>query len=506
MVMTRTLRKQEGARRSKSNLHDRDFASMVEQMPVNVMVCDLDTFKITYVNESTKQTLRKLDHLLPVSADAIVGTCIDVFHKAPEHQRRLLRDPTNLPYQTHIKLGDETLDLLVTAIFDNKGRYVAPMLTWDIVTEALEHEQATQRLNAMVDQMPINVMMCDKDSLEITYVNQTSITTLAGLESLLPCKAADLLGQNIDIFHKNPAHQRAILADPSNLPHHARIKLGPETLNLQVSAIKDASGSYVGPMLSWSVISKQVGVADDFEQNVKGVVETVSSAATEMQASSEAMAATAEETASQASTVASAAEELSSSIQEISRQLSTATQITTEGVQQAKRSNDLVMGLSEAAEKVGEIVNLINDIAAQTNLLALNATIEAARAGDAGKGFAVVASEVKNLATQTAKATEEISSQINGIQTATGDAVKALQTIGNTIEQINEISTTIASAVTEQGAATEEVTRNVSGVHQSSSESGKAASEVLGAAGELAQQSEFLRGQVDEFLVEVRAM
>ncbi|MDP6951934.1 MAG: methyl-accepting chemotaxis protein [Alphaproteobacteria bacterium] len=358
----------------------------------------------------------------------------------------------------------------------------------------------------MVSQMPINVMMCDKDSLEINYVNQTSITTLSALESLLPCKAANLLGQNIDIFHKNPSHQRALLADPSNLPHHARIKLGPETLNLQVSAINDASGNYIGPMLSWSVVTKQVGVADDFEQNVKGVVETVSSAATEMQASSEAMAATAEKTASQASTVASAAEELSSSIQEISRQLASATAITTEGVQQAKRSNELVMGLSEAAEKVGEIVNLINDIAAQTNLLALNATIEAARAGDAGKGFAVVASEVKNLATQTAKATDEISSQINGIQNATGDAVKALQTIGTTIEQINEISTTIASAVTEQGAATEEVTRNVSGVHQSSSESGKAASEVLGGAGELAQQSEFLRGQVDEFLVEVRAM
>lgn len=490
----------------KGSLKSADFVSMVELMPVNVMVCDLDTFEIVYVNESTRNTLGELEHVLPVTADSIVGTCIDVFHKAPEHQRNLLRDPNNLPHKAQIEVGGEVLDLLVTAIYDKNGKYVAPMLTWSIVTKAVEHERASQQLHAMVDQMPINVMMCDKDTLEITYVNKTSVDTLSGLEDLLPCKADELMGQCIDIFHKHPEHQRQLLADPSNLPHNAKIKLGPETLDLRVSAINDANGNYVGPMVSWSVATKQVQIADDFENGVKGVVEAVSAAATEMQGSSEAMASTAEETSSQASTVASAAEQLAASIQEISRQVSSAAQITSEGVEQARKSNELISGLSNAADKVGEIVGLITDIAAQTNLLALNATIEAARAGDAGKGFAVVASEVKSLASQTASATEEIATQIGGIQSATGDAVTAIEGIGGTIEQINEISTAIASAVEEQGAATDEVTRSVSGVHEASAESGKSANEVLSAAGELAQQAEFLRSKVNDFLVEVRAM
>ena len=274
-------------------------------------------------------------------------------------------------------------------------------------------------------------------------------------------------------------------------------------------------------------------LADDFEASIRGVVNTVSSASTELQVTAQAMSATAEQTNQQASavaaaseqastnvqTVATAGEELSASITEISRQVSQSSEMTQQAVEQAERTNVQIRSLAEAAQKIGDVVKLINDIAGQTNLLALNATIEAARAGEAGKGFAVVASEVKSLANQTAKATEEISSKIAEMQSATGDSVQAIHSISETISSINEIATTIASAIEEQGAATQEISRNVQqaakgtqevssnigGVTQAASDTGSAATQVLSSASELAQQGELLREKVDNFIATVRA-
>ncbi len=266
-----------------------------------------------------------------------------------------------------------------------------------------------------------------------------------------------------------------------------------------------------------------------FEAAIGQVVHTVATAAAGMQTTSGSMTATADRTSRQATavaaaseqassnvqTVASAAEELSSSVTEISRQVAQSAQIAARAASDAERTNAQVKGLAEAAQKIGEVVKLINDIASQTNLLALNATIEAARAGEAGKGFAVVASEVKNLANETAKATEEITGQINGVQQATLDAVSAIQAIGQTIAEINEIAATIAAAVEEQGAATQEIARNVqqaaagtqdiAGVSEAASSTGAAAGQVLSAAGELTDQSEILRRKVESFLAEIKA-
>ena len=274
-------------------------------------------------------------------------------------------------------------------------------------------------------------------------------------------------------------------------------------------------------------------LASGFEASVMGIVENVSSSATQMRGSAESMSATAEETSRQSSavaaaseqaannvqTVAAATEELTTSVGEITRQVAQSSDLAQQAVEESEQMNSEVKGLNDAAQKIGEVVELINDIASQTNLLALNATIEAARAGDAGKGFAVVASEVKGLASQTAKATEEISSQISEMQGATDSAVKVIEKIGERIKQIAEIANTIASAVEEQASSTTEIAGNVqevakgtkevnetiTGVSTAASETGQSASQVLEAAGELSKQSDNLRSEVENFLSEVRA-
>ncbi len=273
--------------------------------------------------------------------------------------------------------------------------------------------------------------------------------------------------------------------------------------------------------------------ADEFEQSVKGVVSTVSAAATEMQSNAQSMAAISEETSRQATavaaateqassnvhTVASAAEELNASIAEINRQIGDSVRVASECVRQAEGTSEVMHNLDKAAENIGNVVKLIEDIAGQVNLLALNATIEAARAGEAGRGFAVVATEVKNLANQAANAAQDITNQIGDVQTQTKNAVEAIVGITETIKKVNEISTTIASAVEEQGAATREITRNVqqasqgtdevsrniSGVTKAAHEAGASSSQVLSAANQLSRESETLRSIVDGFIAKIRA-
>ncbi len=269
-----------------------------------------------------------------------------------------------------------------------------------------------------------------------------------------------------------------------------------------------------------------------FDQSVSGALQQLASASTELKGTAQSMSTTAETTtqrataaaaaSEQASTnvqsVAGATEELASTITEISRQVAESTRIAGQAVEDASRTNAAMQGLAETAQKIGDVVKLINDIAGQTNLLALNATIEAARAGEAGKGFAVVASEVKSLATQTAKATEDIAAQVKAIQNATGESVRAIEGITGTISRINEIATTIASAVEEEGAATKEIARNIQqaatgttevssnivGVTQAASDTGSAAALVETAASSLAAQGDQLRSEVDRFLADLR--
>ena len=274
-------------------------------------------------------------------------------------------------------------------------------------------------------------------------------------------------------------------------------------------------------------------LASRFESGVGSVVGAVGSAAGELRSTAQSMAATAEESTRQtaavaaaseeatqsAQAVAAAIEELNASISEISQQVNESARVAGEAVDQANTTNSEVQSLAEAAQKIGDVVRLISEIAAQTNLLALNATIEAARAGEAGRGFAVVASEVKALATQTSKATDEISAQVGAIQNATKASVDSIQGISSTIGRVSEIASAIAAAVEEQGAATLEIARNVAdaargtgevsqniaGVNDAARETGLAASRVVESAADLSRNGEDLKTQVDAFLREVRA-
>jgi hypothetical protein len=356
------------------------------------------------------------------------------------------------------------------------------------------------RTHSMMEQAPINVMFAGPD-MKISYANPACFKTLKAVEHLLPIKAEQIIGQSIDIFHKNPAHQRKLLSDPNNLPHDAQIQLGQETIHLSISPVFEAAGKYLGAMVTWEVITAKLKLERDVRDaaardqakaeemmhilsQVNTNAQTLGSSAEELTAVSTQMAANAEETSAQANvvsaaseqvsknvqTVATGVEEMNSAIREIAKNASDSARVAEKAVSDAQAANTMIAKLGESSAEIGKVIKVITSIAEQTNLLALNATIEAARAGEAGKGFAVVANEVKELAKETAKATDDISHKIEAIQADTSGAIASIRLIGDVIAQINDISNTIASAVEEQTATAAEMSRNVSEAAKGTSE------------------------------------
>lgn len=331
------------------------------------------------------------------------------------------------------------------------------MLVWATMRSVQTSEEEGTRSKQMLEGLQTNILLANLDG-EITYMNPASEKTLKQIEKLLPVPVEQILGGSYDIFHKNPDHQRKLLANPNNLPHEAVISLGTEKLNLFVVPLFDTKGNYTGPMVTWAIVTEQHNAKQSVEDSKQRLESTVLKLAEGSQESST-------DLARYISSVVTASEELVTSIGEISKNTSEATSVSSTTLRESEQTLHVIQDLERRSKEIGDILQVINSIASQTNLLAVNATIESARAGDAGKGFAVVANEVKELSDQTAVATQDISEKISAIQHSAAQALTSISSTTKSVKSINDVIVSIASAVEEQSAVTNEIGKSMQNAH-----------------------------------------
>ncbi|WP_181707462.1 methyl-accepting chemotaxis protein [Chthonobacter rhizosphaerae] len=349
----------------------------------------------------------------------------------------------------------------------------------------------------MLDAMPLGVMTADPAfGHRIDYVNDWSVRMLEPIEDRLPFRAGDLNGKPLSVFFEDLAQQRDFLDEAGSRVRSGRIRLGGEDLNVSITPIRDVDGEIVGPMLTWSVVSAQIRIAEE----VTTVADAVTSVSGEMLRSAQGLHQSAETARSRAASVSTAAEQMATSVAEISRHMATMSDRALQIAAQADTTDSTMRALAEKARQVDSVVALIKSIAEQTNLLALNATIEAARAGEAGRGFAIVAAEVKQLANETSRATGEITEQIASIQSATNGVVSAITGINDAVGDLSQITTRMAAAVEQQSQATADMSANIILVSEAATETGSLSGQLRGVADGLSGQSRRLGDSVAQFL------
>lgn len=459
-------------------------------------------FVVTYVNEQTVALLSKYRDIFRAvwpsfDPSKILGQCIDQFHKNPKHQRDLLADPKRLPYKTDIQVGPMTIALNVTAQYDAAGNYVGNTLEWKDVTAERNRVAADKK------------------------IGEFQFAEVAKVSSMLSAVAAGDLTQSYDVASTDG--DTAEIGTTFNGIAQA-VNSMCENLRKVFGGLATNAGQLASTSTELSATATQLagGAEETTSQSA-----TVAAAAEEMSTNMRNMASATEQMTANVNTVATSVNELTASISEIAKTAEEASRIAEKATERTDSSNQTISQLGVAAEEIGKVIEVIQDIAEQTNLLALNATIEAARAGEAGKGFAVVATEVKELARQTATATEDIRARIQRIQSSTGDAVRSIGEVGEAIRQVNQTSATIASAVEEQSVITkqiaarvnqtaeavstvstgvvesatacDEVAKNISGVDQASKQTAIGASQTHTVATELSKLSEELRSMVEHF-------
>ncbi len=580
-----------------------------------IMMVDRDLV-VTYVNEGTMEIFRKnarvfADAIPGFDAEKIVGTSIDTFHRNPTHQQRLLADANNLPYQANIQVGPLTFQLNLTAMMSGAGEHVGTTLEWSDVTQQLANdaarEESEKRANSLAQAMKgasTPILMVDQD-LVVTFANDATMNLLKAKESELRdvypgFTAESIMGLCIDVFHKNPAHQRRLLADPRNMPHKARIQVGALSFDLNVTCITGADGTYLGNTLQWEDVSTQVdaesqiaaliesasagqlnerldvgnwegfistvggginqlldsvvaplqaardvaaGLAQgdltqtvtgdfdgDFKEladalngsitNLKSMVGQISSGAEDiskgageinegnnnLSSRSQQQAAALEETASTVEQLTGTVKQNADSASQANQLASSARELAEKGGEVVSEAVGAMSEINSSSKKIADIISVIDEIAFQTNLLALNAAVEAARAGEQGRGFAVVAAEVRNLAQRSAGAAKEIKSLISDsvekVEQGSRLVDKSGQTLGEIVsgvKKVSDIIAEIAAASEEQAAGIEQVNKAVAQMDQMTQQNAALVEEAASASASMDDQAKGLLKLVDYF-------